>query len=100
MVMTYKMGDGYKRVLDYDSLEINKKDIKLSHVIHRREKDIRLDFFYTVSKYEGEIKNMEENKCDELKWVKLDKLPKNILPYIKQGIYKTVKQVLYSDIGF
>ncbi len=25
--MTYKMGDGYKRVLDYDSLEIHKKDI-------------------------------------------------------------------------
>lgn len=89
-----------REVKEEIGIKINKKDIKLSHVIHRREKDIRLDFFYTVSKYEGEIKNMEENKCDELKWVKLDKLPKNILPYIKQGIYKTVKQVLYSDIGF
>ena len=81
-------------------VEIKKKDIKLVHVMHRKEVDIRLDFFYTVRKYEGEVKNMEPEKCDDLSWFKLDQLPENVLPYIKQGVESGVKGVLYSDIGF
>ena len=29
---------------------------------------------------------MEKNKCDELKFYKLNELPNNIIPYIKKGL--------------
>lgn len=89
-----------REVKEEIGIEIKKPDIKLTHVMHRKEDDIRLDFFYQASKYEGEIKNKEPNKCDDLNWFKLNQLPENILPYIKQGIRNSLKKVLYSDIGF
>jgi len=79
---------------------LKKKDIKLVHVMHRKEHDIRLDFFYTTKKYKGKPKNLEPKKCDDLKWFKLDSLPDNIVPYINQAIEKHLAGVLYSDIGF
>lgn len=81
-------------------VKINKSDVLLTHTMHRKEEDIRLDFFFMVKSYTGEIKNMETDKCDELKWFKLDQLPTNILPYIKQGVEMSLKNILYSDIGF
>jgi len=81
-------------------IKIKKKNIKFIHVMHRKEADIRLDFFYKIKSYEGTVANMEPSKCDNLKWFKLDQLPDNVLPYIKQGIENSLKKVLYSDIGF
>lgn len=89
-----------REVKEEIGISVKKKDIKLVHVMHRKENDIRLDFFYMVGGYKGEIKNMEPEKCDDLKWFELNKLPKNILPYIKQAIEESQQQVLYSDIGF
>ena len=81
-------------------ITLKKKDIKLVHVMHRQEKDIRLDFFYTASKYTGKITNAEPEKCDELQWFELDKLPGNTVSYIKQAIEMYLQKTLYSEIGF
>ncbi len=81
-------------------VRIKKKDISLVHVVHRKEVDIRLDFFYTANGFLGKVRNAEPDKCDDLRWFKLDQLPDNILPYIKQAIEKSRQQTLYSDIGF
>ena len=89
-----------REVKEEIGISVKKKDIKLVHVMHRKEADIRLDFFYTADSYTGILKNMEPEKCDDLKWFELNKLPKNILPYIKQAIEESQQQVLYSDIGF
>jgi len=89
-----------REVLEEIDVKVKKKDIELVHVIHRKEADIRLDFFYITKAYTGKVKNMEPEKCDQLKWFDLDKLPKNVLPYIKQAIEKHLDRVLYSEIGF
>ncbi|MFH1280984.1 MAG: NUDIX domain-containing protein [Candidatus Beckwithbacteria bacterium] len=89
-----------REVFEEIGIEIKRKDVKLVHIMHRKENDIRLDFFYTIKSYDGTVKNMEPSKCDDLKWFKLDQLPSNVLPYIKQGIENSLKKVLYSDIGF
>jgi len=89
-----------REVKEEIGIMIKKNDVQLTHTMHRKEEDIRLDFFFIINRYSGEIKNMETNKCDELKWFKLNQLPSNILPYIKQGIEMSLKNVLYSDIGF
>ena len=50
-------------------------------------------FFY-VDKFSGELKNMEPEKCSELKWFNLNELPKNLfLPLenlVKKGYFKTL----------
>jgi len=89
-----------REVKEEIGINLKRKDVELVHVIHRKEADIRLDFFYTTKAYTGKVKNMESEKCDQLKWSAMDKLPKNVLPYIKQAIEKYSDGVLYSEIGF
>lgn len=93
--------EGLKReVKEEIGIDIAIDDVNLVHIMHRRGQDIRIDFFFKVGKYEGDIQNKEPEKCDDLSWFSLDALPNNIIPYIKQAIEKSQKRILYSEIGW
>jgi mutator protein MutT len=79
---------------------IKPADVELVHTMHRIHEDIRLDFFFTIRSYQGEIKNMEPEKCDDLRFFPLDKLPENTIPYIKSAIELTLKMQIYSEFGW
>jgi 8-oxo-dGTP diphosphatase len=81
-------------------LDINPRDLKFVHFMHRIEEDERADAFFTTKKWEGEPTNMEPEKCDDLSWFSLDNLPSNIIPYIKQAIELSQKGIHYSEIGW
>lgn len=76
------------------------EDLELVHVMHRKEKDIRVDFFFTIKEWGQEPRNNEPNKCDDLKWFTIDNLPKNTIPYIRKAIENWQKKILYSEIGW
>lgn len=42
----------------------------------------RIDFFFLIQKFEGDITNLEPEKSEELIWVSLEELPENTIPYI------------------
>jgi 8-oxo-dGTP diphosphatase len=42
-----------------------------------------IDFYFITNDYEGELINLEPEKCSELKWCDVNELPDNIIPYIK-----------------
>lgn len=46
------------------------------------DKQDRVDFFFFISKFEGEITNLEPEKNEELLWVSLEELPENTIPYV------------------
>lgn len=85
---------------------LNPNDLKVIHVMHRlsipEEPDLRerVDVFITSDKWDGEPKNMEPHKCDDLSWFPLDKLPKNIIPYIGQALECVKNNIFYSEFGF
>jgi 8-oxo-dGTP diphosphatase len=43
---------------------------------------------------------MELDKCDELKWVTLDNLPINTVPYIRYAIQQYVNKQQFTDFGW
>ncbi len=45
-----------------------------------------IDFFYRVSKWGGEIRNLEPEKCSELAWFPRHSLPQNIIPFVREVI--------------
>lgn len=95
------LADGlYREVLEEIGIKIDKKSAKLVHVMHRKESDIRIDFFFIVKKYSGKPVNNEPKKCEEIKWFSLLKLPVNIIPYIKTAIQNYQKNIVYSEIGW
>lgn len=83
---------------------MNPEDLKLIHVIHRKkEKDRdedRINFFFIAKKWAGSPKIMEPYKCDDLDWSPFNKLPKNIIPYIRQAIESFKNNVFYSEFGW
>ncbi len=49
-------------------IELKPEDSKLVHVMHRKEPSKeRVNFFFTASKWVGEPKIMEPQKCDNLR---------------------------------
>jgi 8-oxo-dGTP diphosphatase len=85
-------------------IEIGSADLKLVHVMHRKQQEPtserRINLFFTVTKWRGEPKIMEPDKCDNLQWFELDNLPDNTIPYIKQAINCIKQNVAYSEYGF
>lgn len=90
---------------------VREEDLELIHTMHRLneaegyldqgEKHIeRIDFFMRTDKWEGEIKNMEEDKCDDLSWFDIDSLPDNTIDYIKFVIEEIRKGNIYSEYGW
>ncbi|MBT3817087.1 MAG: NUDIX domain-containing protein [Candidatus Magasanikbacteria bacterium] len=81
-------------------IDLESKDIKALHVLHRNQDGNRIDIFFTASKWVGEPKTMEPEKCDDVSWFPIDNLPTNIIPFIKQALEKSKEKTLYSDFGF
>lgn len=81
-------------------ITIDPSTVQLAHVMHRREKDIRVDFFFVVTQWNGEPTNCETDKCDDLHWFSMNELPKNTIGYIRQAIEKISSNAIYSERGW
>ena len=55
-------------------------------------------FFFASNSWDGEIRNCEEEKCDDISWFDLDKLPDNIAPEVKVGLENYLKKMYYSNL--
>ena len=87
-------------------IELMADKLRLVHVQHRyvvfndvgaRE---RIDFFLQAEEWEGEPVNTEPHKCDDLSWFDLDKLPENIIPYVRKAVEYAKNNIIYSEDGF
>ena len=67
-------------------VDLKEGDLIFSTVMHRIEDDERVDFFFQVHDWIGEPFNAEPDKCDDLRWVDLNQLHENTVPYVRQAI--------------
>jgi len=84
-------------------VEIAPMDLVMVHVMHRKgskDSDERIDFFMTTEHFEGEVRNMEPEKCDDLSWFPLIDLPPNTIPYIRQALEEIRVGSPYSEFGW
>ncbi len=83
-------------------IEVRPEDIEFVHVSYRPvhdNTDDRVDFFFRVRTWSGEVTNMEPRKCDDLKWVSPDQLPENMTLHIRRAIQAMAKGVFFEEIG-
>lgn len=80
-------------------IDIN--DLKLVLTMHRWCGDHeRIDLFFAVEHWDGEIGNMEPNKCDDLQWFPIDQLPQNTILYIRAAIECFLVGIRYCEFGW
>lgn len=81
-------------------IRIDPADLQVVGVMHRRSNDERVDFFLTATRWTGEIANMEPHKCDELAWFDLDRLPGNVIPYVRRALENYRRGVWFDSFGW
>lgn len=81
-------------IIDIDKL-------KLVHTMHRQCGDHeRADFFFEIEGWEGEVKNMEPNKCNHIDWFPINTLPNNTIDFILFAINCWQKEIPYSEFAW
>ncbi len=78
-------------------LRIDAANIVFSSVMHRMEGDERVDFFVHVRQWQGDPVNTEPDKCDDLRWVNVNELPDNIVPYVKRAIQNHRTGIVFQE---
>jgi 8-oxo-dGTP diphosphatase len=63
-------------------IDIEESNLEVIGVMHRIKRITYVDFFLTCYEWSGTIYNREPEKCSDLKWVDIDDLPANMVPYI------------------
>lgn len=81
-------------------IEIAPADLRIGHVMHRHGDDERVDFFVVVEQWEGDLRNCEPSKCDELRWCAVATLPDNTIPYVCHALTCWQAGRLYSEFGW
>ncbi len=81
-------------------VEILPQDLKMVLNVYSKIELTYSCWFFTTKKYSGEIINAEPDKCAEIKFYPLDKLPENIIPYIKKSIECYQKGITFYENGF
>lgn len=76
------------------------KDFLHVHTLYRlnepSEKDY-IDFFFAVTSWEGEARIGEPEKCDDVRWFRIDALPENTIPYIRETLHMIGEGVAFSQ---
>jgi 8-oxo-dGTP pyrophosphatase MutT (NUDIX family) len=82
-------------------ITIDPAKLRFVHVAHRLNRDRvgqeRIDLFYELREWEGEIINAEPEKCDDISWFSLNNLPDPMLPFIKLVLHDIAKGIHYSE---
>ena len=81
-------------------LHLQADDMTFSSVMHRIDGDERVDFFVHVHKWQGEPFNAEPDKCDDVCWVDINKLPANIVPYVKRALGNHLSNIQFDEFGW
>jgi len=76
-------------------ITIKRENMQIVHIYHHFSKDV-LKFVFKVANYSGEIKNLEPEKCKEIRWIDINNLPENTIKGIKNEIINIYNDVYYS----
>ena len=81
-------------------IELAPDDLAFAQVVHRADRDERVSFFFAATRWQGEVRNLEPDKASELRWFPLDRLPDDMVPYVRAAIERWRAGELYGESGW
>jgi len=92
-----------REVFEELGVHVHRRDIQFEHILHKCgpvDREERIDLFFTCSKWEGEIRNCEPDKCDALQWYDLDSPPVGTISYIAHTLEEIRAGRKFSEFGW
>ena len=82
------------------NITISMENIIDTFVVNRRNKSISpyYDVYFEVDSYVGNIIINEPEKCSELKWIKIEDLPDDVIDFEKIALLNNKKGIKFSTI--
>lgn len=83
----------------HEEANISLKEENLNFVCGIRDgkrNDEYINCYFKAEEFEGEIKLVEEEKCEEIRWVKMNEIPENMIENDLRAI-KNMKNGIYLD---
>ncbi len=75
-----------RETMEEAGIELTPEHARVVGVMHRKADDERIDFFVEAWQWRGEVTNAEAHKCAGLDWYRLDGLPADVIPYVRQAL--------------
>ena len=82
---------------------ITDKDIRVVHILNRKDPEDgeeRVDVFFMADKWSGTTSIMEPNKCDDLRWFDMDRLPDKTIDKVRLALEAIRRKEFYSEYGW
>lgn len=79
---------------------LEEEDLQLLHVVQRKvgTNTDRIDVYFLVDRWEGEVCNNEPHKCSELVWVPLANFPEDIIYACRHSIDLGMRGIFFSEL--
>ena len=82
-------------------IDVKPQDLDLMTICHSNAGGKEyLQFFYQCSNWNGEVMNMEPDKCEIIQLFDINLLPDNIVPYLKSAFDKFNDKIIFFEEGF
>lgn len=80
-------------------IKIKKEDLHFCNVSHSLSSSWKeyIQFYFSCDKWEGEITNIEQDRCYNMEFFPIENLPNNVTPYIKNAISNFINKVNYDE---
>lgn len=75
-------------------------DLTLVHVLHRRADVQRVDLFFASRVWAGEPTIRAPERCDDLRWVDVARLPADTARHVRAGLHGMQRGHLFSPLGW
>ncbi|MFE3906558.1 NUDIX domain-containing protein [Streptomyces sp. NPDC059153] len=85
-------------------IAIEPADLSLVHTVHllddHENAEPRLQLFFQASRWSGEPKVREPDRCTAWQWWPLDALPDPVVPYTRAAIEGILAGKAYTELGW
>jgi len=91
-----------REVQEEIGISIQPEDVRFVHTSFRPMMDKtgdRVDYFFEVDTWTGEVTNSEPDKCDDLIWVDTNALPENTTPHVRVALECIAKGQPFSELS-
>ena len=82
-------------------LLINQHNLIQPLVMHYHgERGERLYVFFACKQWEGVPQNIEKDKCEEIAWFTVSKLPESTVDHVRKAIELASRNITFIELGF